>query len=204
MTWKDGEYQPKQKRGDEKKRRILDAALELFGAQGFHGTTAKAIAARAGVATGSFYRYFRDKKAAFMAVCLRMEEEFGGRVFEFGRNMRQDGRSEREILTSLISFSVLAHQQHKGFHREVLAMRIMDPDVAAWAREREGRLLAALTEFLRPMASEYRVEDLEAAAELIYYFIEEVAHRAVLFEAPVGAERLVRALQDMTLRYLFE
>lgn len=204
MTWKDGEYQPKQKRADEKKDRILDAALELFGTQGFHRTTAKAIAAKAGVATGSFYRYFRDKKAVFMAVSMRMEADLGGGVFDFGQRMRQEGRSEQEILASLISFSIMAHQRHKGFHREVLAMQILDPDVAGWAREREDRLVAALTEFLRPMGCQYRVDDLEAAAELIYYAIEEVAHRAVLFDCPVGAERLVRALQDMVLRYLFE
>ena len=32
---------------------------------------------------------------------------------------------------------------------------------------------------------------------------EEVAHRAVLFDSPVGQERLIRELQDMVTRYLF-
>ena len=137
MTWKNGEYLPKQKRADEKKFRILDAALSLFGTKGFHGTTAKAIAAEAGVATGSFYRYFRDKKAVFMAVCMRMEAELGGKIFQFGRQMRAEGRSEPEVLTALVHFAVTGHQQNKAFHREVLAMQIMDPDVAAWNRARE-------------------------------------------------------------------
>ena len=98
MSWNNGEYQPKQKRSDEKKRLILDAALKLFSDHGFHGTTAKAIAAEAGVATGSFYRYFKDKKAVFMGVCLRMEEEIGSGVFDFGNQMRQQKCPEREIL----------------------------------------------------------------------------------------------------------
>lgn len=203
MNWQKGEYQPKQKRADEKKSRILDAALELFAAKGFHGTTAKAIAARAGVATGSFYRYFRDKKAVFMAVCLRMEKEIGGQVFEFGQQMRKEGRSEQEILASMIGFAVMAHHRNQAFHREVLAMQIMDPDVGTWTRAREERLLDALLAFLQPAHSSYRVQDLLAAAELIYYAIEEVSHRAVLFESPVGEERLVKALQEMLLRYMF-
>ena len=41
---------------------MIDAALEVFSAEGYHFTTAKAIAARTGVATGSFYRYFRNKR----------------------------------------------------------------------------------------------------------------------------------------------
>lgn len=203
MTWKNGQYQPKQKRADEKKRRILDAALELFGTQGFNGTTSKEIAAKAGVATGTFYRYFRDKKVAFLAVCLRFEEDFGGRLFEFGKQMRREGRSERDVVNSLISFSVAAHRRNRDFHREVLAMQIVDPDVAAWTRDREKRVMAALSEFLRPMSSSYRIQDVEAAAELLYYVIEEVSHRVVLFESPAGETRLVRHLQDMVSRYLF-
>ncbi|MFH1112673.1 MAG: TetR/AcrR family transcriptional regulator [Pseudomonadota bacterium] len=204
MTWNNGEYQPRQKRAEEKKGLILDAALELFSAHGFHGTTAKAIAAGAGVATGSFYRYFRDKKAVFIAVCLRIEEDLGGRLFAFGQQMRSEGRSEREVLASLAGFTVLAHRRHKAFHREVLAMQLMDPDVAVWGGEREARLLAALLAFIRPMCAHYRVRDLEAATELVYYAIEEVAHRAVIFDSPVGDERLIRELEDMLSRYLFE
>lgn len=203
MNWINGEYQPTQKRADEKKRRILDAALDLFSLHGYHGTTAKAIASEAEVATGSFYRYFRDKKAAFMAVCLRMEEEFGGSIFEFGRQMRQEEHSEQEILKAMIRVAVEGHHRNKSFHREVLAMQILDPDVAAWTRAREKRFLRSLSEFLHPMHSSYRVQDLEAATELIYYAIEEVSHRAVLFDSPVGEDRLVSALQEMLLRYLF-
>lgn len=203
MNWKDGEYQPKQKRADEKKQLLLDAALELFGTHGFHGTTAKNIAAKAGVATGSFYRYFRDKKAVFMAVCQRMEAELGGRILEFGEQMRQKGHSEQEVLASLIRFSVAAHHHNGDFHREVLAMQIMDPDVAAWTSQREGRVIGKLMEFLRPMAASFTVNDLEAATELVYYSIEEVCHRIMFFDSPVGEERLISALQEMLRRYLF-
>ena len=66
------------------------------------------------------------------------------------------------------------------------------------------RLLDALQSFLAPMIADYRVHDLAAATELIYYAIEEVSHRAILFDSPVGEERLVRALQDMLVRYLFD
>lgn len=203
MTWKNGEYRPKQQRADEKKGRILDAALALFGTRGFYGTTAKMIAAEAGVATGSFYRYFRDKKAVFMALCLRSEAELGGRIFEFGKQMRQEGRSEPEILSSLVRFAVAAHHDNKAFHREVLTLQIRDPGVAAWTRGREERIRASLFKFLQSRRDVYRVQDLEAASELICDVIEEVSHRAVLFDSAVGEERLLGELQDMLRRYLF-
>lgn len=203
MTWTNGEYQPKQKRAEEKKERILDAALRHFASRGFHGTTAKAIAAGAGVATGSFYRYFRDKKTVFMAVCQRLDKELGGRMYHLGRQMRLEGRAEQDIIASMISFSVVAHRRNTAFHREVLAMKVMDPDVAAWTREREERGIADLLAFLEPRRSSFRVQDLEAAAELIYCTAEEVSHRAVLFGSIVDEERLVKGLQDMLLKFLF-
>jgi AcrR family transcriptional regulator len=204
MSWENGEYRPKQKRSDEKKRRILDAALELFETRGFHDTTAKAIAARADVATGSFYRYFRDKKATFMAVCSRMEREIGGGIFRYGSRLRRQGRPEREVLAAMVGFAVASHRRHKEFHREVLAMRILDPDLSAWTWEREQRLLDILVDFLQARRSAYRVRDLDVAAELILCTIEEISHRTVLFGSPAGEQRLVRELQEMLTRYLFE
>lgn len=139
-----------------------------------------------------------------MAVCLRMEKELGGRIFEYGQKMRQEGHSEQESLASLIGYAVSAHGANKAFHREVLAMRIRDDDVAALAKGREKRQLAALLEFLKAKQSCYRVKDLKAAAELIYYTIEEVSHRAVLFDSKVGQKRLTSELQNMVLRYMFD
>ena len=58
---------PKRGRGrplvDDKRRRILDAALETFSARGYHGTSVPEVAAAAGVGVGTLYRYFADKNA---------------------------------------------------------------------------------------------------------------------------------------------
>ena len=48
---------------DDKRRRILDAALKTFAERGFHGTTVPEVAAAAGVGTGTLYRYFEHKEA---------------------------------------------------------------------------------------------------------------------------------------------
>ena len=55
------------KKSAETERRILHAALELFRDEGFDQTTMRAIAARAGVATGAAYYYFPSKDAIVMA-----------------------------------------------------------------------------------------------------------------------------------------
>ncbi len=49
-------------RGDDKRERILEAALVLFAERGFHGTAVPLIADAAGVGAGTLYRYFEGKE----------------------------------------------------------------------------------------------------------------------------------------------
>src|SRR5262245_24240257 len=48
--------------GEAARRRLKQAALELFSQHGFDQTPVEAIAARAGVTERTFYRHFADKR----------------------------------------------------------------------------------------------------------------------------------------------
>jgi hypothetical protein len=124
-------------------------------------------------------------------------------MFEFGKRMREEGQKEKVVLISIIGQVMAAHHSNRDFHREVLAMTILDPDVAAWSEKQEKKILADLLAFIEPMRHNYHVKDLEAAVEMIYYTVEEVAHRSILSESPVGASRLSNTLQEILLKYLF-
>jgi AcrR family transcriptional regulator len=52
---------PRQERGQETRRRIIDVALELFREHGYDGTTMRMIASEAGVSLGNAYYYFGSK-----------------------------------------------------------------------------------------------------------------------------------------------
>lgn len=49
-------------RGDLARARLLDAAVEAFGAKGFHGTTTRDIAAAAGMSPAAVYVHHRSKE----------------------------------------------------------------------------------------------------------------------------------------------
>ena len=57
-----------QRRPDARPDEILDAALEVFGAQGFAGARLEDIARHAGVSKGTVYLYFESKDALFRAM----------------------------------------------------------------------------------------------------------------------------------------
>jgi AcrR family transcriptional regulator len=53
------------------KGKILNSAQRLFAKQGFDGTTTKDLAAAAGVAEGTIFRYFSNKKAILVEVATQ-------------------------------------------------------------------------------------------------------------------------------------
>ncbi|MCZ7683991.1 MAG: TetR family transcriptional regulator [Sandaracinaceae bacterium] len=65
---------PTQERSRRRFEAILDAAAELFAAEGLEAVRMEAIAARAGTSIGSLYQYFPDREAIFFALAERVLE----------------------------------------------------------------------------------------------------------------------------------
>ncbi|MFO1445611.1 TetR/AcrR family transcriptional regulator [Bacillus sp. Bva_UNVM-123] len=61
-------YIPKQERAQKKREALLESGRFLFLKNGYEQTTAKDIASHAGVATGTFYRYFNDKRQLLLSI----------------------------------------------------------------------------------------------------------------------------------------
>ncbi|MBC6460969.1 TetR/AcrR family transcriptional regulator [Actinomadura sp. HBU206391] len=59
---------------------MLDACAEILDESGYDGLSTTRIAHRAGVAIGSVYQFFPDKRAVAQALALRNLEMFGDRV----------------------------------------------------------------------------------------------------------------------------
>lgn len=69
----------KAQRRAESKEQILDAAEYLFSRTGFHGTTLRDLAERAGIHTALLHYYFDDKRSLFEAVFARRASITSGR-----------------------------------------------------------------------------------------------------------------------------
>jgi len=63
------------KSADERRKDILDAALQLFARRGFSETTVGDIAAEAGMATGTVYLYFPSKEHVLLGLHERFRAE---------------------------------------------------------------------------------------------------------------------------------
>lgn len=66
----------------DKRLAILQAALELIAEQGFHGAPMAMVADRAGVGTGTIYRYFENKDLLITELYRDLEQKLKGVLME--------------------------------------------------------------------------------------------------------------------------
>lgn len=192
---------PQQRRSIETKNHILVAARERFGAKGFHGTNAKEIAAAAGVSVGSFYSYFRNKKAVFMEI---FREHIEDKVVRILSEHRVDPDHRKESVHRLIKAMLDANDPYPEFHREVLAMRYADPEVEAVFNELDRMSLRHVERFIAKFKDKLRITDIPTAARIISGAVEEIICSITIFKQDEDADRLIDGLADMIHRYLFD
>ena len=96
--------------------RILDSALELFRQEGFEAATMRAIAAKAGVATGAAYYYYPSKEAIVMAFYRRSCDEMQAGI----QQALQDVSGLENLLYELIWAKIKYFKPNRGVLRALL------------------------------------------------------------------------------------
>jgi AcrR family transcriptional regulator len=92
----------KQKRSQERRRKIVVAATRLFGRRGIAQTSLTDVARLAGVPLSSLYDYFKDKRALVAAV---PEENYLALYGQLGEAPSSDPRRQlREIFTRNLDY----------------------------------------------------------------------------------------------------
>jgi AcrR family transcriptional regulator len=67
-------------KGEQRRQQVMTCAAELFAERGYHRTTIEHIVKRAGIARGTFYLYFQDKRSIFEELLDRYMEALRGRI----------------------------------------------------------------------------------------------------------------------------
>ena len=187
-------------RGEATRRRILDAAEEVFGEVGYYEASISEITRRAGVAQGTFYIYFHTKRDAF----VELIDDIGNRLRAAtsaaiaGAPSRIE--AERRGFAAFLDF-VAAHRR---IYRIVEEAGRVAPDAA---REYYRRIRQGYERGLRAaMASgEIRPSDTDALATALMGIGHFVALRWLVWpttpdesngEAESGAESGAPAVPD--------
>jgi AcrR family transcriptional regulator len=168
---------PRTSRGRNTRQRILDAAEEVFGRDGFHGASIVDITRGAGVAQGTFYLYFTSKEALFVELVRRMGHDMRRRLHE-GTALTV-GRAEAEEAGFRAFFDFVA--QHPNVYRIVRECQFVAPrEFRDWYERLADRYIENLRR--DAAAGEIRDVDLETAAYCLMGMADFLGMRMVLWD----------------------
>lgn len=85
---------------DDKRLRILDAAVKVFASEGFFKARVSQIASEAGVAPGTVYLYFKNKEDLLISIFEVKMHDINTR-FQAAIMEKEDGRSRLECLVRM-------------------------------------------------------------------------------------------------------
>lgn len=120
--------QPLTARGRATRQAILDAAEEVFGELSYDRASISEITRRAGVAQGTFYNYFPDKKAAFVELVHNLNHDL--RVAIRSAITDLDQRIDMERVGFQTFFDYMG--QHTALNRIVRESEFVAPETYQW------------------------------------------------------------------------
>ncbi len=115
---------PRTNRGWRTRQKVLDAAEQVFGRDGFHRASIVDITRAAGVGQGTFYLYFPSKEALFVELVRQMGHEMRRRLAESATGRPSRSEAEREGLRAFFEFVA----QHPYMYRIVRECEFVDAD----------------------------------------------------------------------------
>ncbi len=198
---------PQQARSRRTRRRILDAAVRCFETHGFDRTTTRAIAERAGIAVGTLYAYFPDKRTLLL-------ELLEGTVAEVARFVVDGLEPERwregdpaEGVRALIDAVFHAQEHRPGLQRILWERFFGDADFRAVMESIEIRVQQALERFLGVLDERGLLRagvPHRTAARVVFHAVQWNAHRAFLAGDADALDEAARATAELVARYLFD
>lgn len=137
------------KKGEVTRLAIEDAALELFMEQGYHATSMRQVANRAGLALGGIYNHFKSKEDIFSAIIVDKHpykkvlpailEASGGTMEEFFRNAIHIVLDEINTKPEYMNLMFIELVEFRGKHGAPLLTEIAPKVLPVFEKVIKGR-----------------------------------------------------------------
>jgi AcrR family transcriptional regulator len=185
-----------QRRPEARRDELLDAAQRLFARHGLAPTSVADIAAEAGVAKGSVYRYFDSKEALLSALKNRFFERMMGRVTDVVAALPDAGFAE--LADAAIDTTT------RQLFDEAELVELWSQSTGDEFERGINQLATAYEEAIRLAVEEGRVDcaDPRTTALLLVFAVEGTAVHAILNGAGPTPDEVIAAAQVMTRRVL--
>lgn len=192
---------PKQHRSVQTKNRIIKAGFQLFSHKGIHGTTSKEIADKAGVAIGSFYAYFKNKKQLLLEILENFIDKIYTMIWKDLDSYKIEALRKKDI-ASIIANVFKAYEVAPLFLSQTHTLRYSDPDINRIFEKEREREINQILKLMESNKSRMDVRDAYAAAIIIHNSVESVVHTAKFIGPRIEEIRLIDELTAIIFDYL--
>ena len=181
---------------DDKRRRILEAAVRVFAAQGYDASRVGDVAKEAGVAYGLVYHYYESKEAVLEAVF----REAWGRLLAAVALAEETGTNAAEQLELVVKIVLRAWRDDPDLVRLLVREVTRNPHIQDELDE-IGQAFASLERMVRRGQDDGTFRsglDPRLASWMLYGALEEVLTGWVLGQLPDDAEAVGAAEREVT------
>jgi AcrR family transcriptional regulator len=180
---------------EDRRRRILDAAVRVFAAQGYEAARVGDVAREAGVAYGLVYHYFGSKDAVLEAVF----REAWGRLLAAVAVAEETGADAPEQLSLVVKIVLRTWRDDPDLVRLLVREVTRNPHIQDELDE-IGQAFASLERIVRRGQAEGSFRggvDPQIAAWMLYGALEEVLTGWVLGQLPDDAGAVATAEHEV-------
>ena len=170
---------------------IIEAAEAEFGAHGFSGGSLNVIARRAGVAKGSLFQYFADKRDLLVRLAADVSEQLYGQADVFFSGAGDPAQQVREALTNVSGL----YREHGTLIRAIVEVSTYEEDIAVFWRGLLDRFVDATQRRIEAERSGDReYGDARATAFALTWMVERTFYQQLVQHEPVDTATLIDAL----------
>jgi AcrR family transcriptional regulator len=180
--------EPKKKRmtGDERRRKIIQAAMYVFSRSGFSGATTRKIAKKAGISEAMIYSHFKDKEDLYSAIIDQKIQESEPLYYPLDAMRKKD--DERVFETIVFNF-MQRYSEDTTFLRLLLFSALEGHELAGmFVAGPVRRFFEFLAEYMRERIDEEAFKPINP--EIASRCLVGMVHYFVLLKKIYGDETL--------------
>jgi len=159
-------------KGYERARDILQAARELFAADGYGGLSMRGVAARVGVSLSNVQHYYGSKDMLVEALLLDALDQFQEKIDGIAMSMEGASRVDRLLATADMFLEELGNPVIRGMFFEFWALATRNTFASALMEKAQARERKAIFHLIRGMADDITDDQYMIRAALIVAQVE--------------------------------
>lgn len=192
--------EPVQARGIQTRQKIINAGEKLFIQNGFHNILADDIAREAGVSVGSFYGYFEDKRALFLAVLERASTAIlEGAAAQLSGLLVDEQIDVEDLIRKTITMLIDAHKVFFPLYQEAQQMAVFDENVRKYILESDRSTREVFEKMIARLNPQLGKKRLRSAAHVVYHASEGIVHS--LTNGPEAGIDQDEIVQEVTILF---